>query len=201
MEGEDAAVCATPVNDLAPREAASFDEETRALIAPDAGSLPATPPSAVEANFARYFVADYLNPGHDQYVYRHPNGLCVVGLAPAHAALKEEGGITAVDFNVGKTDRSEIKVTGKRKRNAQHLQENSVLCKVGATDKSFVVRCCVKGSLLEVNDRLIKQPNLLNTSADREGYIAIFMPKPADWLKIKDKFLSFEDYKNLRGIC
>jgi hypothetical protein len=42
--------------------------------------------------------------------------LCVVGLAPAHAALKEEGGITAVDFNVGKTDRSEIKVTGKRKR-------------------------------------------------------------------------------------
>ncbi|XP_051195570.1 uncharacterized protein [Lolium perenne] len=201
MEGEDATVCATPVNDLAPREAASFDEETRALIAPDAGSLPATPPSAVEANFARYFVADYLNPGHDQYVYRHPNGLCVVGLAPAHAALKEEGGITAVDFNVGKTDRSEIKVTGKRKRNAQHLQENSVLCKVGAADKSFVVRCCVKGSLLEVNDRLIKQPNLLNTSADREGYIAIFMPKPADWLKIKDKFLSFEDYKNLRGIC
>ncbi|XP_047079053.1 protein Abitram-like [Lolium rigidum] len=201
MEGEDATVCATPVNDLAPRGAASFDEETRALIAPDAGSLPATPPSAVEANFARYFVADYLNPGHDQYVYRHPNGLCVVGLAPAHAALKEEGGITAVDFNVGKTDRSEIKVTGKRKRNAQHLQENSVLCKVGAADKSFVVRCCVKGSLLEVNDRLIKQPNLLNTSADREGYIAIFMPKPADWLKIKDKFLSFEDYKNLRGIC
>jgi hypothetical protein len=57
MEGEDAAVCATPVNDLAPREAASFDEETRALIAPDAGSLPATPPSAVETNFARYFVA------------------------------------------------------------------------------------------------------------------------------------------------
>lgn len=42
--------------------------------------------------------------------------LCVVGLAPGHVALKEEGGITAVDFNVGKTDRSEIKVTGKRKR-------------------------------------------------------------------------------------
>lgn len=146
------------------------------------------------------FLADYLNPGHDQYVYRHPNGLCVVGLAPGHVALKEEGGITAVDFNVGKTDRSEIKVTGKRKRNAQHLQENSALCKVCTNDKSFIVRCCVKGSLLEINDRLIKQPNLLNTSSDREGYIAIFMPKPVDWLKIKDKFLSSEDYKSLRGI-
>uniref|UniRef100_A0A453N1A8 Actin-binding transcription modulator n=1 Tax=Aegilops tauschii subsp. strangulata TaxID=200361 RepID=A0A453N1A8_AEGTS len=144
---------------------------------------------------------DYLNPGHDQYVYRHPNGLCVVGLATAHVALKEEGGITAIDFNVGKTDRSEIKVTGKRKRNAQHLQENSALCKVCTKDKTFVVRCCVKGQLLEINDRLMKQPDLLNTSADREGYIAIFMQKPGDWLKVKDKFLSFEDYKNLRGIC
>ncbi|RWW84054.1 hypothetical protein BHE74_00007393 [Ensete ventricosum] len=28
----------------------------------------------------------------------------------------EEGGVTAVDFNVGKSDRSEMKVTGKRKR-------------------------------------------------------------------------------------
>jgi len=127
--------------------------------------------------------------------------LCVVGLAPAHVAFKEEGGITAVDFNVGKSDRSEMKVTGKRKRNAQHLQENSALCKVCVNDKSFVVRCCVKGSLLEINDRLIKQPDLLNTAADREGYIAIFQPKPADWLKIKDKFLSYEDYRNLRGAC
>jgi hypothetical protein len=40
----------------------------------------------------------------------------VVGLAPAHVVFKEEGVISAVDFNVGKSDRSEMKVTGKRKR-------------------------------------------------------------------------------------
>jgi hypothetical protein len=40
----------------------------------------------------------------------------VVGLAPTHVVFKEEGVITAVDFNVGKSDRSEMKVTGKRKR-------------------------------------------------------------------------------------
>ena len=28
-------------------------------------------------------------------------------------------------------------------------------------------RCCVKGNLLEVNDRLIKQPGLLNSSVRR----------------------------------
>lgn len=42
--------------------------------------------------------------------------LCVIGLAPSHVALKEDSGITTVDFNVGKYDRSEMKVTGKRKR-------------------------------------------------------------------------------------
>ncbi|CAN6852780.1 unnamed protein product [Brassica oleracea var. botrytis] len=42
---------------------------------------------------------------------------------------------------------------------------------------SYIVRCCVKGSLLEVNQRLIKQPQLLNSSADREGYTAIIMPR------------------------
>ncbi|KAJ6938145.1 hypothetical protein NC651_004753 [Populus alba x Populus x berolinensis] len=101
-------------------------------------------------------------------------------LARTHVAFKDEGGITVVDFNVGKSDRSGIKVTGKRKKNAQHFESNTALCKVCTQNDSYIARCCVKGSLLEVNDRLIKQPELLNSSADREGYIAIIMPKPAD---------------------
>lgn len=42
--------------------------------------------------------------------------LCVVGLAPHHLAFKDKGGVVSVDFNVGKSDRSGIKVTGKRKK-------------------------------------------------------------------------------------
>ncbi|CAN6481224.1 unnamed protein product [Victoria cruziana] len=176
------------------------EEELERLLLPDPNQLPVVPPSAVDCNFAHYFVVDFLKPGHDQYIYRHANGLCVVGLAPTHVALAEEGGITAVDFNTGKTDKSEMKVIGKRKKNAQHLQPNSALCKVIANDKIFIVRCCVKGSLLEVNDRLLKEPALLNTVAAREGYVAILMPKPEDWLKSKDSYLNLEEYKKLRGI-
>ncbi|WOL18173.1 protein Simiate isoform X1 [Canna indica] len=172
----------------------------KALLVPDLKDLPTIPPSAVESNFARYYAADFLKPGHDQYVYRHANGLCVVGLAPTHVALREEGGVTSVDFNVGKSDRSEMKVTGKRKRNAQHFEANTALCKISANGKEFIVRCCVKGSLLEVNDRLPKQLDLLNSLADREGYVAIIMPRPTDWFKIKDSLLSHEDYKKLRGL-
>lgn len=42
--------------------------------------------------------------------------LCVIGLAASHIAFKDEGGITAIDYNVGKSDRSGVKVTGKRKK-------------------------------------------------------------------------------------
>ncbi|BFG29054.1 hypothetical protein CerSpe_153280 [Prunus speciosa] len=176
------------------------DPELRRLLVPNPEDLPLTPPSSVEANFVSYFAPDFMKPEHDQYIYRHANGLCVIGLAPTHVAFKDEGGITAVDFNVGKSDRSGIKVTGKRKKNAQHLESNSALCKVCSKDATYIVRCCVKGSLLEVNDRLIKQPELLNSAADREGYIAIIMPKPADWLKVKDSLLGLEEYKKLREV-
>ncbi|KAG2698279.1 hypothetical protein I3760_07G143900 [Carya illinoinensis] len=146
------------------------DEEDglQRLLLPDARDLPLIPPSAVESNFVSYFAPDFIKPGHDQYVYRHANGLCVIGLAPTHVAFKDSGGITAVDFNVGRSDRSVIKVTGKRKKNAQQFEPNTALCKVCTNDGSYIVRCCVKGSLLEVNDRLIKLPGLLNSSIEKD---------------------------------
>ncbi|GMJ02739.1 hypothetical protein like AT1G75980 [Hibiscus trionum] len=184
------------------RENAEYeDKELHKLLVPDITLLPLTPPSAVESNFASYFAPDFMNPGNDQYIYRHPNGLCVVGLASTHSAFKDKVGVSAVDFNVGKSDRSGMKVTGKRKKNAQHFESNTALCKVCTNDASYIIRCCVKGSLLEVNERLIKQPELLNSSADREGYIAIIMPKPADWHKVKASLLSLEEFKKLRALC
>lgn len=41
----------------------------------------------------------------------------------------------------------------------------------------------------------------MSLQADREGYIAIIMPKPTDWTKIKNSLLSQEDYKKLRDLC
>ncbi|GAA0166982.1 hypothetical protein LIER_22017 [Lithospermum erythrorhizon] len=170
------------------------EEELKRLILPSVDKLPLTPPSAIESNFVTYYAPDFMKPGHDQYVHRHPNGLCVIGLAPTHIAFKDKGGITSVDFNVGKSDRTHFKVSGKRKKNAQQFESNTALCKVCTNVASYVVRCCVKGSLLEVNEILVKQPDLINTMADREGYIAIMMPKPADWLKIKGSLVSLEEY-------
>ncbi|XP_021756581.1 protein Simiate-like [Chenopodium quinoa] len=176
------------------------DDELKKLLQPDVSTLPLYPPSAVETNFVRYFALDFMKAGHDQYVYRHANGLCVIGLAKTHVALQAEGGVTSVDFNVGKSDRSELKVSGKRKKNAQHFQPNSILCNVHSGDVPYTVRCCVKGPLLEVNNKLIENPDLLNSSAEREGYIAIVMPRPGDWLKIKETLVDFDEFKKLRNL-
>ncbi|GLJ40285.1 hypothetical protein SUGI_0827730 [Cryptomeria japonica] len=168
-------------------------------LCPAAHELPLRPPPAIEANYVQYYVVDFLKPEHDQYIYRHANGLCVIGLASTHVALGKKPEVKAVDFNVGKSSRSNIKVTGKRKKNAHFLEANSALCKVIANDTFYIIRCCVRGSLLEVNERLIKEPELLNKSASSEGYIAIMMPRAEDWLKSKNSFLSQEEYKRQRG--
>lgn len=51
--------------------------------------LPSPPPCNVEQSYERWFQPDVDGtPGNDQFLYLHPNGLCLVGVAPAHAALR-----------------------------------------------------------------------------------------------------------------
>ncbi|EOA24886.1 hypothetical protein CARUB_v10018175mg [Capsella rubella] len=52
-------------------------------------------------------------------------------------------------------------------QNALRSESNTALCKVSTAKDSYIVRCCVKGSLLEVNERLINQPELLNSSSHK----------------------------------
>ncbi|KAF4368058.1 hypothetical protein F8388_002669 [Cannabis sativa] len=101
------------------------EEDIYNILLPNVGDLPLTPPSAVQSNFISYFAPDFLKPRHDQYVYRHTNGLCVIGLTSTHLAFKEQegggGGITAVDFN--KRDEGPRKT----QEEPQILETNSVL--------------------------------------------------------------------------
>ncbi|XWS25940.1 hypothetical protein CRYUN_Cryun27aG0110400 [Craigia yunnanensis] len=109
------------------REKAEYEEqELHMLLVPDIRQLPLTP-SAFESNFVSYFAPDFMKPGNDQYFYSMPMG-----------------GITAVDFNVGKSDRSCMTEIGNRKKNAQHFESNTALCKVCTRDDSYIVRLIEK---------------------------------------------------------
>ncbi|CAM6119328.1 unnamed protein product [Calypogeia fissa] len=170
------------------------------MVFPAAHELPPRPPPANECNFTHYYALDVGKEFHDQYIFRHANGLCVVGLAPTHAAFKATVGITGVDFNVGKSSRADMKAVGKRKKNATVLEGNSVLCKVMTGEMFFLIRCCVRGTLLEVNQRLIQNPQLLVSHADTQGYVAVLMPRSEDWAKAEKSLLTPEDYRAQRGL-
>jgi hypothetical protein len=75
---------------------------------------------AVERDFSHYFVVDvYGEAGSDQYVFQNFNNLCLVGLAPSHAAISGGKKIIQVDFDVGRTgDKNTIKLSGKKKAGA-----------------------------------------------------------------------------------
>eukprot|EP00271_Cylindrocystis_brebissonii_P020045 TRINITY_DN6464_c0_g1_i1.p1 TRINITY_DN6464_c0_g1~~TRINITY_DN6464_c0_g1_i1.p1 ORF type:complete len:234 (-),score=33.89 TRINITY_DN6464_c0_g1_i1:327-1028(-) len=160
-----------------------------------------TPVPAHERNYVHYFLLDVGGvPGNDHYVYRHANGLCIIGLAPSHAALQPGKCIQAVDFDMGKKNRPHVEVTGKNKRNARVLEAASALCKVQLTDStSFVMRCCIKGAVLELNKALIDNPSLLSSRASSDGFLAIVMPKEADWPKFEGTFLARDQYRALRS--
>ncbi|GBG59745.1 hypothetical protein CBR_g54848 [Chara braunii] len=127
--------------------------------------------------------------------------LCIIGLAPSHFVFRDESKeIKSIDFNVGKGNRQEFKPSGKGKKDARFLMPNSGLCKLVFSNESFkTVRCCVRGSLLEVNSRLSDDPSLLMTKADSEGYIGIIMPTRHDGNQIAKKLLTKEQYMEKRG--
>ncbi|GAQ92067.1 hypothetical protein KFL_009160030 [Klebsormidium nitens] len=177
------------------------DYDSAAYLAEDVKNLPERPVPAVQRNFTQYFALDVNGiQGHDQYIYRHPNGLCIVGLAPSHPALQPGRNIQRVDFNLKKDGKGHEDMKGKLKRNAQPLQANSHLCKVVMDDGMvFNVRYGLQGVLLEKNSRLAEDSKLLQDKAATEGFLAILMPRPEAWVQTEKNLLSLEQYLLQKG--
>lgn len=131
-------------------------------------------PSVVERYYGKhyYFRNGKLDEAHT--VLNHSNGICLIGLADTHVAVKK--GIKSITFDIGNFDRSKNQVKGKNKRGAMVLQATSVLAIVTCDDDStYRVSSCVQGKLVEINEDLVENPKLIGTDGD--GYIAVVLPK------------------------
>ena len=68
-----------------------------------------------------------------------------------------------------KCDRGNNKVSGKRKRGAQWLNSESVLCKVTCENGGvYNIYAGIRGSLIEMNMNLLDNPNIINQSLQPE---------------------------------
>ncbi|KAG7389656.1 Mitochondrial inner membrane protease ATP23 [Phytophthora boehmeriae] len=132
----------------------------------------------------------------DQYVHMHSNRLCVVGIAASHPAM--QAGIESVEFT---QNILESKVTGKKKKGGLFLLPNTALCVVKCkSGREYTLYSCIRGSLIEVNERLQTEPTLLQQKHQTDGYLVIIQPKKVEVAEIQESLLSKDEYKQFRAI-
>merc|ERR1719321_1216801 len=111
------------------------------------------------------------------YSHQHPNGLHVVGLAPSHPLRRPDGPrIVELRFRPGI---AENEVHGKRNKGAATVTSRTVLADLKLSDGAeFTLHAGVSGALVELNERLTKEPTLLQgEEAEDEGFLAIVHPR------------------------
>lgn len=153
----------------------------------------------------RYFSKRYiLNVGgvenNDIMVMFHSNRITLLSLAPSHFFFKNPDNFK-INFTIGDIDRLSNTVKGKGKKGGQMLLPTSVICKIEYDNgTSFDIPCCMKGTLIEVNEELVKDPELLRKEPDSEGFIAIMLSSIAISDSTKNELLTHDDYiKTLNG--
>jgi hypothetical protein len=154
-------------------------------------------PSVTERYLTPYYQIDVQKPGDDICIRIHSNRICMISLAPSHTIFQENKTIKSCNFKVSeKLDRTKNKVSGKSKHGAQPLQSNSNLCYLTCDDGStYTIKCCMIGKLVEVNERLIENPELLKEEPHFGGYIAIVLPNLKHLEKTRETLLNKERYE------
>jgi len=149
----------------------------------------------VDRYYERFYAIDVGGERQDLYVHQHLNGLLVIGLAPTHPLLASGSVISRVEFsNAGQQP------SGKSKKGGMICLPESTLCTVTCADGNmFIMHACIRGMLLEINDRLLSQPQLLQEKAATDGWIAILQPQPRDESVNMQRLLPRDRFESIRG--
>lgn len=138
----------------------------------------------------RYFVKRYkLDTREDRQedicILEHSNRICVITLAHSHPVVYEGKKITKIEF-------LDIK-TGK-----QWTHETSPVCRIICDDGNvYSVLASIRGKLIEVNERLLVDPQLLVDKPNTEGYLAMLLPRKLEHSTEMQRLSSAEVYEHL----
>ena len=141
----------------------------------------------------RYFTSHVLS--NHQVVSVHSNGLCMLNVDPSAPMMQPPHRITAVNYRSHDSKNLLANtVSGKKKIGAVFVLPRDMVCTLAVSDGSggeseVALFGCVRGSVIEVNQRLIEHPELLGTP---EGYVAIIMPKLSEKRSIGEELLELD---------
>jgi len=159
------------------------------------------PPSVVQRYYESRFAVNVNDkPNQDYSVLIHSNNVCILSVAPTHIMIGKT--IEKIDFQVSaNTHRMTNVMTGRGKRGAQIVQAGSSLCKVICSDgEEYKLLAAVPGKLVEMNYKLLDNPNLMLTKPDDIGFLAIIIPHKQKFDKIKNGLLTKEQYKKQKSL-
>nr|CCA16498.1 conserved hypothetical protein [Albugo laibachii Nc14] len=162
-------------------------------ISPSVKAQNTRPATIVERYYTELFALNVMgNESEDISIQMHSNRLCVTTLAPSHPVFQES--IISVEFG---EKLKENKVNGKKKKGGLFLIPTTILCRIRCqSGRLYEIPSCIRGALLEINERVIEQPELLKHPA--EGYLVIVQPKVAEIYGIQQTLVPKSDYELLR---
>ena len=140
--------------------------------------------SYTDRYFKRYYKLNVRQKNNDHLILMHSNRVAVCSIAPSHPILDtSKYKVTSIEF----IQQVNEEMSGKHKHNANNVNIDQPICKVYCKNLKqeeseleevyFLICSCLNAKLIETNERILKEPSLLQTHPFTEGYIAILMPK------------------------
>lgn len=134
-----------------------------------------------------------LTIGEDTCIARHHNGICLICLSPRHPIVQHEKTLQSVEYRLPFRE-----VYGKRKRGGTFVESITRLCTLTCkSGEEYVVKCAVKGKLIEYNAALEDNPSLVMKKPLTDGYLAVVLPTRNLIRSAVDELKSQKEYDKL----
>jgi hypothetical protein len=149
-------------------------------------------PSVIERYYTKYYCPNvHKELNNDTLVLVHSNRVCVLMLSERHPVIEKSLVINSIE-SLASINQA---MSGKSKRGADYVQPNKLLYRIKCeNDQNFTICASIKGRLVEVNDQIIKTPELLQGKSQGEGYLAILIPSLRDGENNLKALMTEQDY-------
>ena len=131
-------------------------------------------PNFVERSFQK--IQTEIGTAENIQILKHPNELCLLTLARNHPILIDNLTVKSIDFDQNLITDEGPK--GKKKKGAKTLRPETVIGRITTeNEREFKISAGMSGKLIEINDLLVKEPDLIRTKPENQGYICVIMPE------------------------